>query len=158
MFCPPSEVMNLDNRWATELTGHLDKKPVLALMCSLLNTILTYDPIGWANLPYKHLLFGDSGEMLVINCIRLLVPILDYRSNLLASNLSSESLNLTDVSGASSSTDPTYNLFRSYIKKIQKPADLDFMLNGITTLFRNPIDVYLLKRLRAHICLDPQRS
>jgi hypothetical protein len=73
------------NVWATELTARLEKKAFLGILCSLLNVISEYDPIGWASLPYNHLLFGDSTEPLVSLSLQCLVALFDFQSDALPS-------------------------------------------------------------------------
>ncbi|KAL2916809.1 hypothetical protein HK105_203588 [Polyrhizophydium stewartii] len=105
LYVKPSSLIATDNPWARIITTRLGKKPVLALLCSLINTIVSYDPIGWAALPYNHasffaansmpsiisgaadssplasqLLFGDITEALVTVCIQTLTVLLDYKS------------------------------------------------------------------------------
>lgn len=57
---------NLDDnrmRWITRFSS-AENRHVLPLFTSLLNTICSYDPVGYG-LPYNHLLIGDSREPLV---------------------------------------------------------------------------------------------
>lgn len=67
------------NAWAIELTARLEKKAFLGILCSLLNTVSEYDPIGWAALPYNHLLFGDSMEPLVSLSLQCLIGLFDFQ-------------------------------------------------------------------------------
>ncbi|KAJ1328749.1 hypothetical protein BSLG_009984 [Batrachochytrium salamandrivorans] len=55
LYCKPDKLFESENRWAIMLTSRLEKKPVLALLCSLINTISAYDPTNWASLPYNHM-------------------------------------------------------------------------------------------------------
>ena len=68
------------NPWALAITCQLDKKTVLGMLCSFINTISEYDPIGWVALPYNHLLVGDALEPLVSICCQSLVCLLDFDS------------------------------------------------------------------------------
>lgn len=70
----------ITNPWAVEITIKLEKKAVLGMLCSFINTIAIYDPVGWAKLPYNHLLFGDLSEPLVSLCAECLVAILDIKT------------------------------------------------------------------------------
>lgn len=40
--------------YSKEMVTSLGKVEVLGIMCSFINTIIGYDPIGWAALPYNH--------------------------------------------------------------------------------------------------------
>jgi hypothetical protein len=73
------------NPWAVEIAIKQDKKAVLGMLCSFINTIGQYDPIGWAKLPYNHLLFADVVEPLVSLCCQTLVALLDFRGGSSAS-------------------------------------------------------------------------
>lgn len=48
-----------------------------ALACSLLNTALTYDPVGYG-IPYSHFFHDDHAQRLAANCLQLLLVLLDY--------------------------------------------------------------------------------
>jgi hypothetical protein len=139
------------NPWALEITTRIEKKAVLGMLCSFLNTIATYDPVGWASLPYNHLLFGDLSEPLVSLCSQCLVALLDFRPepqtiqkrlSILKINDSNESLDsLSNVTTPACTSDsPPLNLFGFYFSKLHKPDDLGFLVNGISRLLRNPID------------------
>jgi High-temperature-induced dauer-formation protein len=49
------------------------------MMCSFINAILEYDPIGWPTLPYNHLFFGDIIEPLVKLCAQNLISLFAVR-------------------------------------------------------------------------------
>lgn len=163
MYCKANDLMSLDNPWAVEILA-ADPDLSYSLFCSLFNAILSYDPIGWASLPYKHvndiltkLLFGDKQEELVINCIHTIVPLLDYQSHVTAP--ADGSL----VAGSSSSSPPPYNAFRRYLKSITKAQDLQLILNGVVSLFRNPADVWLyadlgIQHILAGICKEAEHD
>eukprot|EP00842_Homolaphlyctis_polyrhiza_P004614 jgi/Hompol1/5153/HPOL_001125-RA len=148
LYCKPQKLLKFNNRWATILTTQLEKKAALALLCSLINTMATYDPVGWAALPYNHLLFGDINEPLVLACVQTLVALLDYRSWEPAATESSakttrptedqiddlaKSTQRLHISGAS-------NDFRHYLSKLHRPSDFQVIAVGITRLLRNPLD------------------
>jgi hypothetical protein len=48
-----------------------------ALACSLLNTALTYDPVGYG-IPYSHLFHDDHAQRLAAASLQLLLVLLDY--------------------------------------------------------------------------------
>ncbi|KAJ1340373.1 hypothetical protein BSLG_005015 [Batrachochytrium salamandrivorans] len=130
LYCKPDKLFESENRWAIMLTSRLEKKPVLALLCSLINTISAYDPTNWASLPYNHLLFEDMQEPLVSICIQTLTVLLDYKSWEQPSVQRTRSV----------------NDFRYYVGKLHKFEDFEHMSAGIVRLLRNPLDagkVYL---------------
>jgi len=71
--------MGKENRWIKYLVLKTERKMVLALLCSLLNTAVKYNPTGWG-VPYNHVVFVDSREVLVTLCLQVLLVLLDYRS------------------------------------------------------------------------------
>ncbi len=68
-----------ENKWIKYLVLKIERKVVLALLCSLLNTAVKYNPTGWG-VPYNHVVFADSREMLVTMCLQVLLVLLDYRA------------------------------------------------------------------------------
>ncbi len=78
MYGSPGKLQK--NLWGIEITARLEKKAFLGILCSLLNVISEYDPIGWATLPYNHLLFGDSMEPLVTLSLQCLIGLLDFHN------------------------------------------------------------------------------
>ena len=49
----------------------------LPLFTSLLNTVCSYDPVGYG-VPYNHLMFHDAREPLVEIAVQLLIVVLDH--------------------------------------------------------------------------------
>ncbi|KAJ3000495.1 cell wall biogenesis protein [Globomyces sp. JEL0801] len=137
MYISSANVLTTDNLWMKEFTMNLEKKAILGMLCSFVNTIVTYDPIGWATLPYNHLLFGDLSEPLVGLCSQCLVALFDYRSNIPSEGGSQVSLSAEP----STTVNPVgKNLFAFYFSKLHKKEDLDLLVNGLMRLIRNPID------------------
>ncbi|ORZ03659.1 high-temperature-induced dauer-formation protein-domain-containing protein [Syncephalastrum racemosum] len=79
MYVPPSQVLSKEDRWLHYVVAKTERKVVLALLCSLLNTACKYNPLGWG-VPYNHVVFTDTREQLVVMCLRVLLVILDYHS------------------------------------------------------------------------------
>jgi hypothetical protein len=77
MYTPSNEVLKKTNKWAVVLASELEKKAVLTLLCSLMNTAMNYDPVGWGLIPYNHVIFTDSQEQLVTLCLDTMIAILD---------------------------------------------------------------------------------
>src|SRR6266496_871848 len=71
--------MGKENKWIKYLVLKTERKVVLALLCSLLNTAIKYNPAGWG-VPYNHVVFADSREVLVTLCLQVLLVLLDYRA------------------------------------------------------------------------------
>lgn len=63
-----------------ELTRAAPRRPLpqaKALLCSLVNTVCAYDPVGWG-LPYNHLVSSNVPERLVDYSLRLLMILLTH--------------------------------------------------------------------------------
>jgi hypothetical protein len=71
--------MGKENKWIKYFVLKTERKVVLALLCSLLNTAVKYNPAGWG-VPYNHVVFADSREVLVTLCLQVLLVLLDYRA------------------------------------------------------------------------------
>ncbi|RUP45654.1 high-temperature-induced dauer-formation protein-domain-containing protein [Jimgerdemannia flammicorona] len=79
MYTQPSVVLAKENRWTHHVVARTERKVVLALLCSLLNTAVKYNPLGWG-VPYNHVVFSDPRELLVTLCLQNLLVLLDYHS------------------------------------------------------------------------------
>ncbi|CAG8556077.1 1200_t:CDS:10 [Paraglomus brasilianum] len=71
--------MTKENKFINHMVLKIERKVVLALLCSLLNTAIKYNPTGWG-IPYNHMVFVDGREMLVTLCLQVLLVLQDYRS------------------------------------------------------------------------------
>ena len=88
------------------------------LFCSLLNTSLTYDPVGWG-LPYNYLLSSDdSAEILVGVSLQTLLLLLNRHQT------------------------TSSNIFLIYLRAMGKESndDFHFLYSHISTLFVNPLE------------------
>jgi hypothetical protein len=79
MYIAPSVVISEQDNWIHFVVAKSERKVVLALLCSLLNTAAKYNPLGWG-LPYNHVVFSDPREVLVVMCLRAALILLDYQS------------------------------------------------------------------------------
>lgn len=78
MYIPPSQLLSKEDLWLRYVAVKIERKVVLVMLCSLLNTICNYDPTGWV--PYNHVVNGGPREQLVSFCLTTLLILLDYRS------------------------------------------------------------------------------
>ncbi|KAJ3109621.1 hypothetical protein HDU97_003095 [Phlyctochytrium planicorne] len=172
MYMGTSEILKKPNKWAIVLATGLDKKSVLTLLCSLINTSLSYDPIGWGLIPYNHVIFGDSSEHYVSLCIQLLTLILDLggasqlqkRPSIVVPNVvSSPTAHETPASFPDGTEEGLKrestgnNEFRFYLAKLHRNEDFVFIMEGFERLLKNPIEAsntYLpgsTKKLTLHV-------
>ena len=67
---------DLRNPWAQYFVTKLSKQSTLAILCSYLNVVAKYDPVGWV--PYNHMVFADSRETLFQASDQILVVLLNH--------------------------------------------------------------------------------
>lgn len=99
MYFPPQQILYASTHWTAvlETPGIISQKHVLTLLCSLINTVLSYDPVGWG-LPYNHVLFSDSQESLAMVSLHVMLALLAYgqtngrRESMIVPPTSSENL------------------------------------------------------------------
>ncbi|RIA98985.1 high-temperature-induced dauer-formation protein [Glomus cerebriforme] len=121
MYMPGATYMGKENKWIKYLVLKTERKVVLALLCSLLNTAVKYNPAGWG-VPYNHVVFADSRELLVTMCLQVLLVLLDYRA-------------------PSNRHLPSHvdNAFRYYTSKLHRSQDFQFLMDGIYRILNNPM-------------------
>ncbi|CAF0859628.1 unnamed protein product, partial [Brachionus calyciflorus] len=118
----------------------------LPIFTSLLNIIFSYDPVGYG-LPYNYLMFTDSREQLVEVSCQILCVLLetniqlnrdqtDFQLDEKVFNTNEDDPNLSSPSSSSSNNT---NLFISYISRIHRDEDFNFMLKGFCRLLNNPM-------------------
>lgn len=78
MYIPPTAITTTENRWIDTVVTGSDRQITLAILCSLINSALKYNPSGWG-LPYNHVMFNDQRELLVMLCLQVIVVLLDYQ-------------------------------------------------------------------------------
>lgn len=93
-----------------------DKHQIMAVLCALLNTCLKYSP-GW-KVPYEHVLIFDRSKQLVAYSLQYLIVLLVYPSP---------------------QSETNRNWYRSYMGKIYRPNDLQFMADSLARLLSQPI-------------------
>lgn len=79
-----------------------------ALFCSLVNTVCSYDPVGWG-LPYNHLVSSNVPERLVDYSLRLLMIILTYKHNISPKNSTNSNIFIAAIAAGTSVITPINN-------------------------------------------------
>ncbi|CAO3591862.1 unnamed protein product [Absidia cylindrospora] len=79
MYTSPSNTLAKEDLWLNYVVTKTERKIILVLLCSFMNTACKYDPLGWG-VPYNHIMVADPAEQLVATCLRVLLILLDYRS------------------------------------------------------------------------------
>jgi hypothetical protein len=93
----------------------------LAIFYSLLNTALSYDPIGWG-MPYNHVIFTDSREGLADASLQVLAVLLNHEPSTL----------IMRPGGAR-------NIFVEYLKTVDQVREYEWVYEAIHQLLSNPI-------------------
>ena len=169
MYVPPSRLLSKEDLWLRYVAVKIEKKVVLVMLCSLLNTICNYDPTGWV--PYNHVVNGSPREQLVSFCLTILLVLLDYRSphqaelmrqhdNAVAASpthdlptsievLTSENsdsvpktsveLEVFTPQQDNSHQKQEENAFRHYMSKLHRKQDFQFLMDGVYRLLTNPM-------------------
>ncbi|KAI9474145.1 MAG: high-temperature-induced dauer-formation protein-domain-containing protein [Benjaminiella poitrasii] len=110
MYQSPAHILTKRDPWLSFMVSanKLERKVVLAFLCSMLNTACKFNPMGWTTaVPYNHIVFTDSREHLVALCLRALLIVLDYNSEqlvMMATNQEQVSHNIPTSSSSSSSS------------------------------------------------------
>ncbi|KAF2465242.1 uncharacterized protein BDR25DRAFT_91818 [Lindgomyces ingoldianus] len=97
-----------------------DKQVVLSVLCSLLNTTLKYNPASW-RVPYDHVVFKDSKQVLVTYCLQLLLVLVLYP--------------IPEPGNGP----PPKNFFRHFLGRLHRPQDFQFLVDGMTRILNQPL-------------------
>jgi hypothetical protein len=97
-----------------------DKQVVLSVLCSLLNTTLKYNPATW-RVPYEHVVFKDSKQVLVTYCLQLLLVLVLY-----------------PIPEPGNGTPPK-NYFRHFLGRLHRPQDFQFIFDGMYRILNQPL-------------------
>ncbi|KAG1455936.1 hypothetical protein G6F46_007818 [Rhizopus delemar] len=165
MYTAPSQIVSKEDRWLNYMTTKIEKKVVLAFLCSMINVSCKYNPMGWTVVPYNHIMFTDPRESLVAHCLRILLVVLDYCSpaakqftsnvaveEIQESNNEDEPVRITERPAES-----TDNIFQYYLSKLHRGQDFQFLIDGIYRILNSPmqpLNNYIpgsLKRVRYHV-------
>ncbi|EDV98192.1 protein HID1 [Drosophila grimshawi] len=156
------------NKWIAYFTS-ADNRHALPLFTSFLNSVCSYDPVGFG-VPYNHLLFADTTEPLVEACLQLLIVTLDHdmviqqqqqqqqHQHQPQQQQHQQQQQLTHAGGVLVTPYDEVgcgdNLFINYLSRVHRDEDFHFVLRGITRLLNNPlVQNYLpnsTKRLHCH--------
>ena len=118
IYTSPSQLLTKPSIYTLQLVQKTQRRDVLTLLCSLLNTAMNSPPaplttIGGVTgrLPYNHLVFKgeDPREALVIACLQTLCVLVDCQSG--------SARDVTFPNGESAPTIKT-NAFRYYLAKL----------------------------------------
>ncbi|KAF3935277.1 hypothetical protein ABW19_dt0204722 [Dactylella cylindrospora] len=121
MYIPSSTLPVKGTKALTYLVTNSDKKIVLSLLCSLLNTTLKYNAASW-RLPYDHVVFSDSRQVLVTYSLHMLLILLLY-----------------PIPEGRYGDSQLKNNFRHYLGRLHRTQDFQFLVDGMTRVLNQPI-------------------
>ncbi|KAK9235800.1 high-temperature-induced dauer-formation protein-domain-containing protein [Lipomyces kononenkoae] len=146
----PANVLPIQGiRFTSYLVCNPDKRVVLGMLCSLLNTTMKYNP-GW-RVPYNHVVFSDPRQLLVTYAIQLLIVLATY-SVPDDEDLAALGINIPEE-GTDGLTTPTArtsqnalrkhhkNWYRFYLARLHRIQDLQFLADGMSRLLNQPMQV-----------------
>lgn len=157
MYISPAAITTTENRWIDIVVTGSDRQVILAVLCSLINSALKYNPSGWG-LPYNHVMFSDQRELLVMLCLQVIVVLLDYHVIEKPCGLSSVSpggIRIDDQQGSTPATSgaahapcitippesANKNHFRYYLSRLHREQDFLFLVDGMYRILSNPMAV-----------------
>ncbi|CAO3665690.1 unnamed protein product [Rhizopus stolonifer] len=147
MYTIPSKIITKQDPWLDYMTTKIEKKLVLAFLCSMVNIACKYNPMGWTVVPYNHVMFNDPRELLVAHCLRILLIVLDHcSSKTRAKEINDKMERATED-----------NIFRYYLSKLHRGQDFQFLIDGIYRILSSPmqsLNSYISgpsKRVRYHV-------
>ncbi|ORY21894.1 high-temperature-induced dauer-formation protein-domain-containing protein [Naematelia encephala] len=129
IYTPPHALATTPNPPLEQLTHSLERRLVLSLLCSLLNTSLAPARTSsgvTGQLPYNHLIstVADERRTLVRDCLMVLLVALDHSR---------------EVDGVMGERDE--NAFRYFVSKLHRREDFAFILTGITGILEEHVAV-----------------
>lgn len=108
-------------RALTYLVTKSEKRIVLSLLCSLLNTTLKYNPASW-RVPYDHIVFSDPRRVLVTYSLQLLLVLLLYP--------------------VPESAGDVKNSYRHWLGRLHRTQDFQFMVDGMSRILSQPMQAH----------------
>lgn len=121
----------------------LERRAVMAILCSLVNTVTSFDPVGYG-IPYSSMLFSDTKEVLVTISSQCLISLLDSTCGVEveASPISSKGKTVERRESVSSTgtTGNGGNRYQNYIARIHRPEDLELIIESFSKLMSDPME------------------
>ena len=108
-------------RALTYLVTSSEKRVVLSLLCSLLNTTLKYNPASW-RVPYDHIVFSDPRKALVTYSLQLLLVLLLYP--------------------VPESAGDVKNSYRHWLGRLHRTQDFQFIIDGMSRILNQPMQAH----------------
>ncbi|KAF9969716.1 hypothetical protein BGZ73_007779 [Actinomortierella ambigua] len=163
MYVTPAVTPITENRWIEAVVTGNNCKSTIAILCSLINSAMKYNPSGWG-LPYNHVMFSnDQRELLVMLCLQVVIVLLNYRPIDVVSRIANQAGTLR-IGGLNHHTDPNHssgssgspqsaidlvgkNQFRHYLSRLHREQDFTFLMDGMYRILSNPMAVRHMRTL-----------
>ncbi|KAK9469541.1 high-temperature-induced dauer-formation protein-domain-containing protein [Lipomyces arxii] len=131
MYHPSSLLPTRGVRFISYIVCNPDKRVVLGMLCSLLNSTMKFNP-GW-RVPYNHVVFADPRQLLVTYMIQLLMVLATY------SVPENENLAALGVRVTGEGPLLARNWYRFYLGRLHRIQDLQFLADGMSRLLNQPM-------------------
>ncbi|KAI9241942.1 MAG: high-temperature-induced dauer-formation protein-domain-containing protein [Podila humilis] len=152
MYIAPAAITTTENRWIDTVVTSTDRQATLAILCSLINSALKYNPSGWG-LPYNHVMFSDQRDLLVMLSLQVVVVLLDYQVVERPTSVYHPDVRVDSAShGVTSYSSPppqlqrsmslepgNKNQFRYYLSRLHREQDFQFLIDGMYRILSNPM-------------------
>lgn len=125
LYTSPTVLPLQGSKFLTYMVTMIDKRVVMATLCSLLNTCLKYSP-GW-KVPYDHMFISDRHRQIITYSLQFLLVLLIYPIP------ESVSFEINTEKGV------IKNQFRHFCGKIHKTEDLQFIAQSLSKMLSQPI-------------------
>ncbi|KAJ1800899.1 hypothetical protein LPJ59_000738, partial [Coemansia sp. RSA 2399] len=149
MYSPPAGSMSLPNRALSTIAYNSNKRMVLCLLCSLINTSLKDRAQGWS-IPYRSSVTIDPHDDLALHAMHALFILLEYQvpatkpENKGTADAEDDPASTPDADANTNSTPAmllvtetkvgAHNLFRAFIAKLHRTQEFDYLINNILRL------------------------
>ncbi|KAJ2612589.1 hypothetical protein H4S08_002624 [Coemansia sp. RSA 1365] len=148
MYVPPARSVAVPNKGLHKIAYNANKKMVLCLLCSLLNTSLKQSAQGWA-IPYRNTTVLDPNNELSLYAMQALFIMLEYQTPPTRSSKNSvtpaQSAEAPDAEDDAATSTPSMvlltgtetgaqNLFRAFVAKLHRPQEFDYLTGNIMRL------------------------
>ncbi|KAF2769164.1 hypothetical protein EJ03DRAFT_327609 [Teratosphaeria nubilosa] len=132
MYIAPHVVAEVDVNALTVLTSRPERQIALSMICSLLNTVLKYNPATW-RVPMDFTMEADPKTRLVNLSLQLLLVLILY-------------------------PDPTgdANQYRKSISRLHRVEDFQFIQQGLTTVLTQPVSGVTIPGIQRSIPWAPE--
>ncbi|CAO3613816.1 unnamed protein product [Cunninghamella echinulata] len=164
MYIPVQHYLRQEDKWLQRAVKITEKRIVLALLCSLMNTICNYNPSTWGKMIHQTTdITLMNREYLVTLCLRVLLLLLDTHSPTSLLHLTDQPLDnhlhqqLPDYTTIEKEWElaDDENKYIYYISKLHRAQDFQFLIDGLYRTLSHPmqgISTYLPNSKKSSNC------